>query len=90
MGCEAIVYGELAANGQPDHRKPRVIIEEARALSPAWRGVPGQAPAEVPDGSVVVLATGEGFLHVDGVYVSIRASNEAEMLDVARALRPLD
>lgn len=51
---------------------------------------PGQAPAEVPDGSVVVLATGEGFLHVDGVYVSIRASNEAEMLDVARALRPLD
>lgn len=35
-------------------------------------------------------ARGEGFLRVDGVYVSIHASDEAEMLAVARALRAFD
>jgi hypothetical protein len=85
-----LFYGELHPNGQPDHRKPRVVIEQARSISPAWRGIPGQAPAEIPRGSVVALATGEGFMHIDGVYVSIYAGNEQDMLAVARALRPFD
>jgi hypothetical protein len=85
-----LFYGELHPNGQPDHRKPRVVIEQARSISPAWRGIPGQAPAEIPRGSVVALATGEGFMQIDGVYVSIYAGNEQDMLAVARALRPFD
>jgi hypothetical protein len=41
-----------------------------------------------PDGSVLLMPGGQGYLVRDGVYISIRASNENDVLDAARALRP--
>jgi hypothetical protein len=42
-----------------------------------------------PDGSVLLMPGGSGYLVRDGVYISIRAANEKDVLAAADALQPL-
>jgi hypothetical protein len=42
-----------------------------------------------PDGSVVITAGGSGYLVRDGLYVTIQAADDDQVLHVARALHPM-
>jgi hypothetical protein len=57
---------------------------EASARWPTWRGV---SAAGIPEGSLLVDATGTGFLRHEGVYVSISSRSMRRVLDAAVALR---
>jgi hypothetical protein len=89
----AFFYGELHRDRNeellPDRSKPHVIVEQAPELSRAWRGAP--IGMNLPEGSLLVQTGARfGFLRRNGIYVSIQARSERELLDAARALRPLD
>jgi hypothetical protein len=51
------------------------------------RGVPMRY--RPPEGSIVITATRVGYLVIDGMHVSIAATNEQGVLAAAHALRPL-
>ena len=42
-----------------------------------------------PDGSVLLMPGSSGYLVRDGVYISIRAANEKDVLAAAGALQPV-
>jgi hypothetical protein len=69
-----------------DHKKPYVLLTEAKEVSPMWQAAAGGA--DVPEGSIRIDAVRAGFLRRGGVYVSINAKTTREVLKAAVALRP--
>jgi hypothetical protein len=63
-----------------------VTVSESTRASRFRRIVGGYVPAE---GSVFLAAGGTGFLHVDGLLVTIDAADERAILATARALEPM-
>jgi hypothetical protein len=68
-----------------DYKKPFVQVVEATELSPAWIG--GQQFGDIPEGSVLLNASGGGLLQRDGVYISVNAPEVRDVLEAAVALR---
>jgi hypothetical protein len=67
--------------------QPNVLVNEKTDPKAMLLGFasPSYQP---PDGSVLLMP-GSGYLMRDGVYVSIRAATEKDVLEAAQALRPM-
>jgi hypothetical protein len=85
-----LFYGELrperAGIRLREENKPYVLLTQAAAIAPMWRGA--ELAANVPEGSIQVDATRVGFLRMGGLYVSINAKRLRDVLSAATALRP--
>jgi hypothetical protein len=66
--------------------QPHVTVHESTRAAWFRRIVGGYVP---PPGAVFFAADGTGYLHVDGIHVSIEAGGERAVLAVARALEAI-
>jgi hypothetical protein len=66
--------------------EPHVTVHESTRAAWFRRIVGGYVP---PLGTVFLAADGTGYLHVDGIHVSIEAGEEYATLAAARALMPM-
>jgi hypothetical protein len=89
-----LFYGSLSSDGSPDYQQPYVQVSESSDPQAADLGpfglrspVVSQAPGKLYGGPSP-LGGAVGSMRVNGVYATIRASNEAFMLAAARALKP--
>jgi hypothetical protein len=91
----AFFYGSVGDNPttfkkdvSPNMAEPHVLVTETS--DPDLRLLAGRPMGYVPpDGSVVITAGGSGFLVRDGLYITIQATDDGEILSIARALRPI-
>ena len=67
--------------------RPNVIVNEKTDPAAILLGF-ASLTYQPPDGSVLLMP-GSGYLVRDGVYVSIRTATEKDVLETARALRPM-
>ena len=75
--------GTYRDDPRPDFRKPYVWVTESTERDAAFQRTRGYTPTE---GSIFLSAGGNGFLQRDGLYVTIQASSDEEVLAAARAL----
>jgi len=91
----AFFYGSVGDNPttfkkdvSPNMAEPHVLVTETS--DPDLRLLAGRPMSYVPpDGSVVITAGGSGFLIRDGLYITIQAADDGEILPIARALTPM-
>lgn len=72
-----------------DTEAPDVLVELMPELTPAWLRAP--VGIELPDAKMLIErgSRSRGFLRANGLYVGLQARSREELLDAARALRPM-
>ena len=83
LGDDPAIYGTQSI---PLSGKPNVTVMQSRHGGLALRGAPRKYVP--PAGSIVITSKQFGYLVVDGLHITITASDEAAVLAAARALRP--
>jgi hypothetical protein len=71
----------------PLYEEPYILVTETTDRELLVRGPP--ITYVPPEGSVVIVQGGSGYLVRDGLYVTIQAADDETILDAARALRPM-
>jgi len=72
----------------PLYADPNIVVTEKSHPEQRLLGFPLMT-YRPPDRSVLLMPGGQGYLVRDGVYISIRAANDTDVLEAARALRPM-
>jgi hypothetical protein len=75
-------------DSMPLSSEPNVVVDEKINRQASLLGFP--VLTYVPPQGSILLMPGSGYLVRDGVYVSIRAAKEKDVLDAAKALRPMN
>lgn len=84
LGDDPTLYRKQSV---PQFDEPYVSVTQSSEVLMAPGGPMKYVP---PEGSILVTATRSGYLVVDGLHISIQATDEASMLEAARALRLMD
>jgi hypothetical protein len=72
----------------PLYAEPNLVLNEKTDRDQIFLGFTSLTYLP-PTGSILLMPGGSGYLVRDGVYISIRAAKEKDILDAASALRPM-